>query len=329
MQELEKITAEVVGRVFFGEQFSKYTLHGESFMEYVYSVGYPLVQEALGVYNHLIGAWFIKAGILPKHKKIMDGIREIRQFVRKIIEDRRKHRDQNPEHRDKTNLLDLLLQTQENSNEGFLTTEEIIDEFLTFYIAGTDTTSHLLTFAIYNLTQDPKAYEKTLQESSIFKNKNNPSYSEIDGMNYTLGVLKETLRLTNPALVVFMRRSLKDHQLGDFKIKKGTLVCYFTNHNGLKEEYFEDPNAFKPERWLPASDSNAQWKKEPYSFTPFSAGPRNCIGQHLALLESRIIMGIFLTEFEMQVPEDYQMKITARFLLEPLDPFLLNLKIKT
>jgi len=329
MQELEKITGEVVGRVFFGQQFSKYTIYGRPFIEKIYAVGLPLVQETLGVWNHGLGPWFIKAGILPRHKKIMDGMREIREFVRKIIEERRKQIGHS-EHRNKTNLLDLLLKTQENSNEGFLTTEEIIDEFLTFFIVGTDTTSHLLTLAIYKLTQDPVAYRKTLQESLIFQGKTREiSYSDVDTMNYTMGVLKETLRVTNPAFAAIMRRSLKDHQLSNnFKIKKGTLVGYFTSHNGFKEEYFEEPNVFKPERWLAGNDPDAKWKKEPYSYTPFSAGPRNCIGQHLALLESRIIMGIFLTEFDMKVQENYSMKVTARFLLEPLDPFLLNLKIK-
>jgi len=327
MKEFEKIAGEIVGKVFFGQQFSKYSLHGQPFIEYIYKVGMPLVEESLGIYNNLFGAWFVKAGFLRKHREIMNGIKEIREFVRKVVEERKGQLSEKSHQSDRKNLLDLLLQTQENSNEDSLTIEGIIDEFLTFFIAGTDTTSHLLTLAVYNLTQKENAYEKAFKES-VFRTKSESeiTYIDIEKMPFTLGVLKETLRLTNPALNLFFRRALKDHQLKDFNVKKGTLVFYFTGHNCFKEEYFENPNAFEPERWL--SENDAKWRKEPYSYTPFSAGPRNCIGQNLALLESRIVLAMFLKEFDVKVPENYKMRMTARFLLEPYDPLLLNLEMR-
>jgi len=107
------------------------------------------------------------------------------------------------------------------------------------------------------------------------------------------------------------------------KVKKGDQLradFFFLFHN---PKNFKDPHEFNIDRWR---DKNA--KMDPYAFTPFSAGPRNCIGQHLSIMEAKIIISEFLERFDFKLKEGYVLKMTARFLYEPEDELIFELSRK-
>lgn len=89
-----------------------------------------------------------------------------------------------------------------------------------------------------------------------------------------------------------------------------------TNILGLmyNEKYYQDPERFNPERW----NDKSMLTNEPYSFIPFSAGPRSCIGKYLALMESKVIMVHFLYHFDIARTE-VPLRMHAKFLYEPID----------
>jgi cytochrome P450 family 3 subfamily A len=86
---------------------------------------------------------------------------------------------------------------------------------------------------------------------------------------------------------------VKDHYIGSIPIKKGTLIGVNVRANHFKEEFYSNPLEFNPERWSVRDPS----KTEPFSFFPFSFGKRNCIGQHLSLLESKIAVVCLLKRY--------------------------------
>ena len=94
-------------------------------------------------------------------------------------------------------------------------------------------------------------------------------------------------------------------------------------HQHYSENVFEDAFKFKPERWL---DQNL--RLDPYAFIPFSAGPRNCIGQHLSGLEMKLLLCEFLKKFDFKVSPDFKLIKTQRFLNVPRDPILFNLTLR-
>jgi cytochrome P450 len=96
-------------------------------------------------------------------------------------------------------------------------------------------------------------------------------------MKYLDGFVNEVLRVYGPAQGIIFRECEKDIQVGDLFIKKGVKVGMGTIYNHFNPKYYPEPFLIKPERWIENPP------KEPYVFTPFSTGPRGCIGKHLAL----------------------------------------------
>lgn len=139
----------------------------------------------------------------------------------------------------KYNFLDLYLKEILINNNKEIKDEEIIDNFLSLFIAGTDTTANLAGSSLYYLSLYPevqdKAREEVMKVLSSKTDKKNPNelfneldYKDLSIMNYITSILKETLRLLPPAPHVFSRTCQKDITIGKFPLKKGTqLNTYF------------------------------------------------------------------------------------------------------
>ena len=85
--------------------------------------------------------------------------------------------------------------------------------------------------------------------------------------------MRETLRVSAPVPLIMPRRALEDHYMGDIFVKKGTLMSADLLGRNFSYQNYENPDEFKPERWLEKADI-----KDPFAFIPFSSGPSNCIG---------------------------------------------------
>lgn len=126
-----------------------------------------------------------------------------------------------------------------------------------------------------------------------------------------------------PAVGILTRVVTRDVQLGPFALKKGSNVG--TNIIGLMHnpKYYKDPSVFNPERWSDKDSLSA----DSYSYIPFSAGPRSCIGKHLAMLETKIILIYYLKFFTLK-RTDVQLRIHCKFLSEPVDDKLVRIAPK-
>ena len=251
----------------------------------------------------------------------MQRIKNFRQVCLSIINDRK-----SKPHSDTNDLLASLLATQKSQDiEARFSDEDIVDEFVTFFIAGMDTTGHLVGMTLYNLTQYPQYIDQLKAEREIIYNKEAQITADaVSKMEVLHSVLKETLRFYTPAPFVFVRKIVTDHDILDLKVKEGDLISCSLLTSANNESYFENPTEFNPGRWI-----NSESKVDPYAFTPFSAGPRNCIGQHLALIEAKVIVSEFLERFEFKLKDGYQLEMTTRFLYEPEKDLVFTLQPKT
>jgi len=320
MDFFQGITGEVVGKIFFGEQLNQYKFDNKPLTSALADLMVQVGILNLSLERHLLGTWIIQKGIFPKHKKIMQKMINFRSICKQIIEERKNLRlNQYQQTSGTKDMLDLLLEY--NGEEGKMTDEGIIDQFLTFFMAGMDTTGHLVTMAAYFLEKYPDFKKKMVEEVR----ENYPLEKEIDiddlnKLEFTMAFLKETLRMATPVPGILPRRAIRDHQLKDIQVKKGDIVDLDYFYNNFHPEYFQNGEKFDPIRWFDKSKTI-----DAYAFTPFSAGPRNCIGQHLALNEARIILAELLSMYDFHIKEDYTAKMVFSFLYEPEQPILASL----
>jgi len=319
------ITGEVTGNFFFGKTFGEQNIEGIPITTYVQHSLNDTIEELYSLTTLIFGTKLLKANIHPRHRRMNRAIDLIRERFGEMIKDTERSKIK------EKNLLTSLLELHENENEGQrITTDEIIGEFIGLFSAGTDTTSHLLGSAVYFLSKNPSILKKVKEEiDSVFSDMSNVDIENINKMDYTQAFLKETLRLGGPIITIFDRIATQDDDLCGVKVKKGDGVLLCNNLHFTSEKYFSNSQEIIPERWFPdAGFSQDGFKNEPYSFIPFSAGPRNCVGQHLAMIEAKIILALFLKTFDFEFDKDYKPVYVQRFTYEPLHPLLVTLTRK-
>jgi len=317
INKAQEITGEVIGRIFFGEHLNNYSFDDKPLTIYLADLISDLMLISLSPLGLLLGPKLIH--FTPSHRRLMKKVRQFRELCQKIVQDRKAQEEKGDD------LLADLLKTQSAANpEDRMSDTEIVNEFITFFAAGMDTTGHLIGMTLYMLTQYPEYLEKLQREREDYYNSNGKA--DVDNINKLEELhcfLKETLRFHTPVPLNLDRMALKDHKVGDLDIPKGMWVkpdyCAMMFH----EKHWTEPEKFNPERWKGDGE-----KVDPYAYTPFSSGPRNCIGQHLAMMEAKIIVSEFLEKFDYKLKDGYKLKMVYRFLHEPEDELFLNLKHK-
>ena len=320
--EINTITGEIVGRIFFSENLSQYDYKGQTLTLYLAG----LLTRMTRLFGNSTVMFLYKAGLnlewASAYRDFIREIKEFRQYCLKIVQDRKASGKKNNK-----DLLGLLLATQDASNptEGF-SDEDIISEFITFFIAGMDSTGGLITIILYLLSKNPQYIEDLEKEIKAHYNKTDPpTLDEINKMEIMHGIVREALRMYNPAPRILQRKATVDHDLLDLKIKKGMYLRPGPIYNSSNSKYFDEPEKFKPERWLNKKENEV----DPFAYIPFSAGARNCIGQHLATIEAKVIVVEFLKMFKFElVPKDYDLVMTMTSIYKPKSKIIMNLEKK-
>ncbi|CAG2169280.1 unnamed protein product, partial [Oppiella nova] len=195
-------------------------------------------------------------------------------------------------------------------NKG-MSDAEMISQCVLFFVAGYETTATTISYATYLLAKNTTSQERLFEESKrIFESKSDIDYDAIERLEYLNGVVMETLRLYPPGLALEREASTDTVLTGDeetIKLFKGDIfqVPIYVLH--MDRQYFDDPYAFKPERFLPPNIAH-----HPYAHLPFGAGPRNCVAKRLALMEAKLALlySVYNFKFEIydktaQPPERY------------------------
>ncbi|KAH9361476.1 hypothetical protein HPB48_004581 [Haemaphysalis longicornis] len=180
---------------------------------------------------------------------------------------------------------------------------------------GFDTTATNIAHTLYLLGHHPEIQAKVHDEIDLVcgDDWDKPLTAEdLKNLTYMECVLKESMRLYPPAPVIG-RTVTRDIQIGKYTIPRGTMAIVALYFLQRHPRFFENPDAFIPERFL-------ETKKMPtYAFTPFSAGPRNCLGQKFSMREAKILMTHVLRRFEVtsKIPME-ELVMTIELILKPI-----------
>ncbi|XP_022212279.2 probable cytochrome P450 4d20 [Drosophila obscura] len=280
--------------------------------------------------------WLFSRTCPVLHCKLLGDIRIMHDFTDKVIRERRATVEQaradgsyrplslgDPEVGRKAQmaLLDILLQATIDGHP--LSDADIREEVDTFMFEGDDTTSSGVSHALYSISRHPQVQERIHTElvQVLGNDRSTPvTQSKLQELKYLECVIKETMRLYPPVPAVG-RYTTKELQIGAQTIPANTsiyLVLYFAHREA---EYFPDPLAFKPERFLNAVSED----RETFAYLPFSAGPKNCIGQKFAMLEMKALISKVLRYYEL-LPLGSDVKPMMNFILR--SPCGINVGLK-
>lgn len=222
-----------------------------------------------------------------------------------------------PAPRRRADILDRVLAAIESSGARWSAAIEtqLCYELKTFLLAGHETSAAMLTWSTFELARNPAALAKVRAEAKrVFgaeatapgasdTPRGDPPRRDADaGLEYTLSVLKEALRRYSVVPVVTRLPREDDEILPGVVLPKDTMVvCHLQHvHNSWK-----DAENFVPERFMPGGEYD-QFDESirPYMFLPFIQGPRNCLGQHLALLEARVVLSLLSARFTFKPADE-------------------------
>jgi cytochrome P450 len=178
--------------------------------------------------------------------------------------------------------------------------------------AGTETTALTLSWCFYLLHLYPEVAERIRKEGEDAYGDRAPTWEDVHNLTYTRSVLQETMRLY-PPIWSFIRQAIAEDEIGGHKVKPGDkmVMCAYIVHHHPK--YWDDPDTFNPDRFLPENSG----KRKRYSYLPFGAGKRSCIGGALSLVENTLALTQLLRRFRPEYLGQVPAGISATVTLTP------------
>ncbi|CAI5692801.1 unnamed protein product [Oreochromis niloticus] len=227
------------------------------------------------------------------HQKIFAEYDEVRGFIKMKIQE---HKDTLEPSSPRDYIDSFLIQI--NQEKEISTTEfhydNLVSTIMTLFLAGTQTTSSTLRFALSVLIKYPQMQEKMQQEIDTVIGKGRcPRMEDRKSLPFSLAVIHEVQRFLDHVPLSLPHYTLNDISFRGYTIPKDTVIIPLL-HSVLKEEkQWATPRSFNPQHFL---DNNGNFKKNP-AFMPFSAGKRNCVGESLARMELFIFIVSLLQDF--------------------------------
>jgi cytochrome P450 len=323
IEEFQAGTGEVVGRIFFGDNLSEYQVNGEPFTRFLTELFADVNLVFNDVWYALFGTRFVKLGLFSFHRKVVKKIKIFKKVCQQILDVHRKKNKKTEA------FLQIFFDAQSDPEySGIVTDEVIIDQFIMMALGGVDTTSHVLSLALYYLDQNPETKLQMEKEVNEFWPEGTPvDISILNNMKYMNAFIQEVIRIGGPFSWMIYRQAQKDHKLLDLNIPKGMLMSLFYGAPHMNTKYYKNPEKFDPDRFL-RQDPEEGFNKEPYAFMGFGVGPRSCLGQQLAMLKAKIFLAKFVRRFEFKLPSDYKLQMNQTFIYGPREQIVAHLSPK-
>ncbi|XP_010553918.1 PREDICTED: cytokinin hydroxylase [Tarenaya hassleriana] len=317
-EEMRRLPADIISVTVFGSNYDK--------GKHIFRLLYVLQRLCSQATRHLC---FPGSRFLPsKYNREIKSLKtEVERMLMEIIQGRRDRVEICRSSSYGNDLLGLLLNDMDNNKtNNLLNLQIIMDECKTFFFAGHETTTLLLTWTVMLLAGNPTWQDKVRDEVRRVCDRDGvPSVDHLSKLTMLGMVINESLRLYPPATLL-PRMAFEDIKLGDLIVPKGLSIWIpvLAIHHS-EDLWGKDANEFNPGRFAAKTFGPAGGRH----FMPFAAGPRNCIGQSFAMMEAKIILAMLISKFSFTISENYRHapvvvltikpKYGVQVILKPLD----------
>jgi cytochrome P450 len=295
--DMMRLTFRIVGK----------TLFDADIQAEAHEVGQSLPLALHELSTQMTGPEFLLPGWVPTPSRwrLTQAVRRLDPLVYRLIADRRSSAE------DRGDLLSALLRVQDEDGSR-MTDQQLRDECMTIVLAGHETTAIALSWTWFLLSQHPHAAERLRAELDTVLAGRTPGPGETAQLRYAEAVLLETMRLYPPIFGVG-REAIADCDIGGRHLPAGTNVYMLAWLIQRDPRYFDDPETFRPERWL---DGLAA-RLPRFAYFPFGGGPRLCIGQPFAMLEALIILSSIAQNWKLRLVVEHQVEMSPALTLRP------------
>jgi len=253
--------------------------------------------------NHRVGpaAFSSSPEIVALYDELLEAAEELEAAVKEMIALRRSGRLG-------YDVLSLLIRANDHGMQ--VSDDQLIGHIVLLFGAAHLTSAHTLTWTLFLLSQHPEVMEKLYSEITETIGDSSPTPENINGMPYLDKVLKESMRVL-PASAYSQRVTAEPVELGPFKLNPGSIVIFsqFMTHH--LPHLFPQPEQFQPDRWDTINPG-------PYTYLPFGAGARMCVGAALGSMQLKIALPSILKQFKLTCVANSEMR--ARVLSTMLFP---------
>jgi cytochrome P450 len=244
----------------------------------------------------------------PMNIRVERAIRRLERILHAVIAERRKSGE------DRGDLLSMLLRAQDEESGRRMTDTQLRDEVMTLFMAGHETTANTLAWTWFLLSQHPEVEARLHAELDTVLAGRPPEFGDLPRLPYTESVINETLRVY-PTVWMVGRENIEPLELGGYPIPVGTTLFMpqWVIHRDLR--WFDDPDAFRPERW----EGGLMQRLHRYAYFPFGGGPRICIGNNFALMEAALVLATVAQKFRLRLADDARVTPLPTMTLRPAD----------
>lgn len=250
----------------------------------------------------------------PKNQRFKEQKQSLDDLLLDIIKQRRNATEEYDD------LLTMLMGAADEDTNEQMTDKQLLDELVTIFLAGHETSANALTWLFMLLAQNPQYLPKLQAEIETVLQGEKPTLESIRGLTYTKQVIQEAMRLYPPAWLI-VRAAIEEEVVANYTIPKDkeVFIPVYAIHRSPK--YWKNPSQFNPDNFSP----EAIKARPKYAYIPFGGGPRFCIGSNFAMMEMQIIVAMILQKYTLTLSPTANIELEGLITLRPkhgMDMFL-------
>lgn len=255
-----------------------------------------------------------------QQRRIRTARAALHEIVGEIVRD---HRDGS--HRDRPDLVSLLLGSQDEGSPSPLSDDDVRDELMTIFMAGHETSGSGIAWSLMEIASHPDVQARLHDEVDQILNGRRPTLDDLPRLTYVRQVVDETLRL-HPPIWVFPRDAVDDDVVGGYRVPAGDSVflCPYVTHR--HPDLWAAPATFDPDRFGPGWEQASPLHR--FAYFPFGGGQRKCIGSEMALQQSCLAVAMVAQRFRLSPGPQLRVDLGTLVSLRPLEGLQLQVSCR-